>query len=76
MSESTKTNLIYSMPKQDRGLLSIKKNKINASPADYNNLGKAIQKNNGAFSMPRSSRDYHFAKYGSQHSTLVEKGLF
>ena len=69
----------YSMPKGDRGLLTLKKD-IKPNPFTYENAvevyKRVLAKREGAFSMPRSERSFNFAKYASNHSVLVQKGLY
>ena len=67
------------MPKCDRGLLHIRKDN-SPNPFSYPNPNeiyvKAVAKKDGAFSMPKSGRNFNFAKYSSIHSILVQKGLY
>jgi hypothetical protein len=69
----------FSIPKNDRGLLTLKKDGA-PNPCSYANskdiFNKMIAKNEGAFSMPKSERKFNFAKYNSLHSVLVSKGLY
>ena len=67
------------MPKGDRGLLYLRKDD-SVNPCSYENpneiYAKSVARNDGAFSMPRSERNFHFAKFSSIHQVLVKKGLY
>eukprot|EP00347_Sterkiella_histriomuscorum_P004703 403359433 len=76
---SIRTQSQFSMPKRDRGLLTLKKDNA-PNPFSYTNstdiYGKIIAKKDGQFSMPKSERKFNFAKFNSLHSVLVQKGLY
>ena len=67
----------FSVPKNDRGLLTFAKPKV-PGPGNYENDVQAIKSRikDQTFAMPKASRDVSFAKYSSEHSALVRKGLF
>jgi hypothetical protein len=69
----------FSVPKGDRGLLTMKRNEF-PSPFSYPNPNeiycRSVAKHEGAFSMPKSSRNFNFAKFSSVHQVLVQKGLY
>ena len=50
------------------------------NPFSYSNsnevFGKLVAKKDGSFSMPRSDRNFNFAKFNSLHNVLVQKGLY
>lgn len=64
----------FSVPKNDRKLLSQEKERIPAA-AQYQPKKFEVLKKEPSFSMGRSSRDVSFSKYSSLHSELVKKGL-
>ena len=75
----TKTASQFSVPKSDRGLLTYNPRKISpVGPGKYAPDLAAIKfrVKDASFAMPRASRDVSFSKYGSQHKTLIKKGLF
>ena len=67
----------FSVPKTDRGLLSFAKPKV-PGPGNYENEAQGIKSRikDPTFAMPKASRDVSFAKYSSEHSHLIRKGLF
>eukprot|EP00349_Pseudokeronopsis_sp_Brazil_P002129 CAMPEP_0202964178 /NCGR_PEP_ID=MMETSP1396-20130829/8259_1 /ASSEMBLY_ACC=CAM_ASM_000872 /TAXON_ID= /ORGANISM="Pseudokeronopsis sp., Strain Brazil" /LENGTH=249 /DNA_ID=CAMNT_0049686081 /DNA_START=394 /DNA_END=1143 /DNA_ORIENTATION=- len=71
----SRSQLKYSVPKGDRGLLTMTKND-KPGPASYWADFSKLMKQNGNFSIGKQTRDYHFSKYNSIHAALVEKGLF
>lgn len=70
----------FSVPKQDRGLLTKPKDekRISPGPGNYYSEDQHIKskRTEATFAMPRANRDIPFSKYGSQHSALVRKGLY
>ena len=68
----------YSVPQNDRGLLSPKRKTPLPGPANYETDKSAIKlrKYDGACKMGNASRDISFSKYGAVHSHLIEKGLY
>jgi len=70
----------YSMPKQDRGLLSQYKKVEGPSPSYYQNSTevskKTTLKRSGCYSMGRQERKLDFSKFSSMHSVLVNKGYY
>lgn len=74
-NSNMKSSLMYSLPKDDRGLLRLKQDQT-PGPLTYKAEGIDLKKRNGSVAMPKASRDIHFAKYNSLHQTLVEKGLY
>jgi hypothetical protein len=74
----TKIASKYSMPKNDRGLLSPKRITAVPGPANYETDISAIKlrKYDGACKMGNASRDISFSKYGAVHSHIVAKGLY
>jgi len=76
----TKEASKFSVPKNDRGLLTNVEHPRRPSPGPgkYENEKQriAFMMKTGTFAMPKASRDISFSKYGSQHSTLVSKGLY
>jgi hypothetical protein len=67
----------YSVPKNDRGLLTKKDNK-KPGPGNYEADTQAIKTRikEATFAMPKASRDFSFSKYSAQHNVLVSKGLY
>lgn len=79
MTSSIRSGSHFSVPRGDRGLLTMKKDFL-PSPFSYKNpnevYNKAVAKHDGSFSMPKSDRNFNFARYSSIHSVLVSKGLY
>jgi len=71
---SVRSKSQFSIPKRDRGLLTIRKDNA-PNPCSYQNTvdiyNKMLLKREGAFSMGRSERKFNFAKFNSMHSVLV-----
>ena len=67
----------YSVPKNDRGLLTYKPKK-SPGPGKYEADIQAIKAKikDATFAMPKASRDFSFSKYSAEHGVLVAKGLF
>lgn len=71
----------FSVPKDDRGLLTekyFKKTQRLPGPGYYEDHLQALKTKfkDGMFKMPQASRDISFSKYGSEHTELVRKGLY
>ena len=68
----------FSIPKQDRGLLTMKRDEA-PNPFTYKNSSdiyiKVMGKSSSVFSMPKQERNFNFAKFNSLHMVLVKKGL-
>jgi len=69
------TQISYSVPKRDRGLLTSTPSK-SPGPTDYKltEIQKVMRKS-GIFKMPKASRDIPFSKYSSVHQQLISKGI-
>ena len=78
VTSPVKNSSRYSVPKNDRGLLSPRKKTNLPGPANYETDKSAIKlrKYDGACKMGNASRDISFSKYGAVHSHLIEKGLY
>ena len=77
-TSKNKNNGKFSIPKTDRGLLSNSTRKQSPGPTDYELSEKQMQIKLRAmerFKMPRAERDINIMKFGSQHKTLIAKGL-
>jgi len=59
-----KSNTKFSVPKNDRGLLTQGKQR-SPGPGDYGKQYTQVKKHNPAFSMGGASRDIPFSKYAS-----------
>lgn len=70
----------FSVPRQDRGLLTKPQDEKRKSPGPGNYYSEdqhiKSKTKDATFAMPRAARDVPFSKYGAQHSTLIKKGLF
>lgn len=64
----------FSMPKSDRGLLTIRPSNL-PSPFSYDNPNevykRTVAKHEGSFSIPKSDRNFNFSKFSSVHTVLV-----
>ena len=69
------TSSRFSVPKNDRKLLSQERERVPAA-AQYQPNKFEVLKKQPSFSMGRQSRDVAFSKYSSLHSELVKKGLY
>ena len=74
-TSNVKTTSKYSVPKNNRGLLTKGPHK-SPGPTEYSPLKIANMHKEPKFKMPRASRDISFSKYNSLHSELVKKGLY
>lgn len=71
----TRKNSQYSVPRNNRGLLS-KSAQKNPGPHEYDDQAISVRKQTQPrFKMPKATRDIPFSKYNAVHSELVRKGL-